>query len=571
MEMEMSEAFDFKKFIEERKRSIESEFERIPAECDASEVLMETCMVPMSDGVRLKTYIFRVPGPDQVPVLFTRSCYPNDFEMDSYKCRAFARRGFACVYQYCRGTGGSEGIWEPNVHERSDGIDAIRWLDAQPWVKNIGYYGSSYLALTGWAWADQAPEKLKGMYLSVYGTDRFVSAYNDGLFRQDILTAWSMQNAGAPVDADFIESCRFMPQAEVDRRLWGVDLPWYREMITNTDYTDDYWQTGFWRTLREIPSKVKVPVVIEEGWYDHHLGSALCGYRSMRGEGLEKCLLRIGPWNHGQACALHGHACHNAECGQITNIYRFFRTLLVEEQAPDAGVSLYLIGEDRWLNEKKWPRPDEIRKFYLNARERTLEDEGGETTFCTYVYDPTNPVPSHGAESCFKTIGAVGSLRQPQPNDRPDVVSFISAPLDEDLTIIGRINADLYVSSDAEDTAFSIKVMEVFENGEAYNIRSGITTLAYRGHSDARQTYAPGTVVKVNIDTWDIAWTAKRHSRIRVDISSSDFPQYNIHSNEAGVWSLQEKCKPARQTIFCGKEYPSVVNVPVRCIEGRRG
>ena len=128
---------------------------------------------------------------------------------------------------------------------------------------------------------------------------------------------------------------------------------------------------------------------------------------------------------------------------------------------------------------------------------------------------------------------------------------------------MGKINVDLYVSSDAQDTAFSVKIMEVLENGEAYNIRSGITTLAYRGHSSERQTYTPGEIVKVNVDTWDIAWTIKKGSRIRVDISSSDFPQYSVHTNYPGVWALQEKTKKAVQTIYSGKEYPSAVNLPV--------
>ena len=108
-----------------------------------------------------------------------------------------------------------------------------------------------------------------------------------------------------------------------------------------------------------------------------------------------------------------------------------------------------------------------------------------------------------------------------------------------------------------------MKVMEVFENGDAYNIRSGITTLAYRGHSGHRQTYTPDEIVKVNIETWDIAWEVKKGSRIRLDISSSDFPQYCAHSNYPGVWTLQDKTKKAVQTIYSGKDMPSVLNIPV--------
>mgnify|MGYP003287098222 FL=1 len=105
--------------------------------------------------------------------------------------------------------------------------------------------------------------------------------------------------------------------------------------------------------------------------------------------------------------------------------------------------------------------------------------------------------------------------------------------------------------------------MEVFEDGSAYNIRSGITTLAYREHSANRQDYVPDTVVKINIDTWDIAWEIKKGSRIRLDVSSSDFPQYSIHTNTPGIWSLQTKAKKARQTIYSGGKTPSVLNIPI--------
>ena len=543
---------------------IQQEFDQFPARCGLEDVEETVEMVPMSDGVKLKTYIFRQKGIACAPALLVRTCYPGNQAGDFLKARNFAAHGFFSVIQYCRGTEGSEGEWEPNFHERSDGTDTINWLADQPWVESIGYYGASYLALTGWAMIDSLPDKVKGMYLSVYGTNRYVSAFNDGLFRQDVLTSWAMDNAGVPVTADYIQSCCYKPQVRVDEDLWGVKLPWYEQMICSPDGTDDYWNTGFWSVLREMPSRVKIPIVFEEGWYDHHLGSALSGYRTMSGEGLEKCLLRIGPWNHGKYSVANAHACKNGGSNQITDIYNFFTTLLKEGKELESGVSLYVIGEDRWINEKQWPKVRDTKHLYLNMADKSLcRDKQAKDSQRSFVYDPENPVPSYGTESCLKSWTANGSLKQPEPDYREDVISFVSQPVTEDIAIMGKINVDLYVSSDAQDTAFSVKIMEVLENGEAYNIRSGITTLAYRGHSSERQTYTPGEIVKVNVDTWDIAWTIKKGSRIRVDISSSDFPQYSVHTNYPGVWALQEKTKKAVQTIYSGKEYPSAVNLPV--------
>ncbi len=552
-----------KDYVQSRLEKYREEFSQIPAQFDESQIDCEELMVPVRDGAKMKTHIYKPHGIKILPVLFQRSCYPNDQVFYDTYGKEFARRGYGYVVQYSRGTGGSEGVWEPNVNERDDGIDAINWLNDQPWVESIGFFGASYLALTGWAIIDQLPPKVKGMYLSVYGTNRFASAYNDGLFRQDILTAWSMGNTGKELHADLIESCKYRPQIHVDEDLWGVSLPWYRDMISHTDFTDDYWQKGFWSILRTNPTKVKVPVVIEEGWYDHHLGSALSGYNDMPEDVKNNTLVRIGAWNHGMFCALEGHTCHHLENETIRPIYDWAQTLLKEKKHPKSGVSLYIVGRDQWLNADQWPQADRCEKFYLDTAFNALSKNAPKAHTSSFVYDPENPVPSHGAESCFASHDAVGSLKQPKPSYREDVLSFISEPFEENTLILGKISADLYVSSDAQDTAFSMKVMEVFDNGDAYNIRSGITTLAYRGHSDHRQTYTPDEIVKVNIETWDIAWEVKKGSRLRLDISSSDFPQYCAHSNYPGVWALQDRTKKAVQTIYSGKDMPSVLNIPV--------
>ena len=191
----------------------------------------------------------------------------------------------------------------------------------------MGYWGCSYLALTGWLIADILPEKVKTMYLTHYGTFRHVSAYKDGLFRHDVLTAWAMENAGYPVTADYLESCRFRPHAEVDERLWGKKLEWYRKWVTSTDASDEYWNTGVWGLLKEIPSRVKVPVYMGEGWYDHHLGSAIETYRSLSEEAKKKSKFVIGAWDHNFNVVVKGIRESTLKmmisCGHLTGFMRF--------------------------------------------------------------------------------------------------------------------------------------------------------------------------------------------------------------------------------------------------------
>lgn len=524
-------------------------------------------MLEMSDGVKLRTTIFlpKREAGELVPVVLERSCYPHMEGMLKVHAEEYCKRGFGFVIQWCRGTGGSEGKWEPNVNERQDGLDTLNWLQGQEYVKNIGYWGNSYLALTGWCMADAIPDKVKTMYLGVYGTDRHTSAYKDGLFRQDILTAWAMDNAGKPVTADYMESAAFRPQIEVDETLWGTRLDWYRDWISNTDRDCEYWtQAGFWKMLKEIPGKVKIPVFIMEGWYDHHLGSAIVTYGDLSEEAKAHSVFQIGPWNHSHMPAVKHQPLDNLVDDSVSSPLNWFHQILMKEELPERAVETYVIGADKWETWREFPVPaDRTESFCLQAEGRKLVQAECRQGEVSYVYDPADPVISHGSESCFKSQPAIGSLIQPEPDYRQDVISFLSEPLTEKMEINGAIHVKLAVSSDAEDTAFTAKVMEVFPDGQAVNIRGSITTLAYRNGRTVRGTYTPGEIVTIDIPMWDVAWELQPGSKLRVDISSSDFPQYAVHSNYPGVWSTHKETRKATQTIYTGGEYESVVELPI--------
>lgn len=550
----------------------------------------ETLMLSMKDGIRLKTHIFKpadIEGKaaeDPLPVILIRSCYPSQLEFYRIHGRNLAKLGYALMVQFCRGTGESEGEWLPNVNERGDGLVTVNWLNDREWVDVIGYWGNSYLALTGWAIADKVPEKVKGMCLTHYGTDRFCSAYEKGMFRQDVLTAWAMDNAGFPVTADYLESVKYMPQAEVDEKLWGGRLDWYRDWITNTSREDNYWQQGWWKELYDIPSKVKVPLYIRSGWYDHHHGSSMNTWNKLTEETKAKSWLDIGGWNHSFQPCLEDLSLLNCQNSETLAILEWFNLVLKKKELPKLRIRTYAIGADRWIENKQWPEePKELQTLYLGDSEENKpgelvvkealetmaaalatsavlsERKRNSTGNFKFVYDPSNPVISHGSESLLKNMKYNGSLLQPQVNDREDVISFLSEPLQESICISGKIKVRLYVSSDCPDTAFTAKVMEVRENGKAYNIRSSITDICY----DTGRPYTPGTVESVTVDMWDIVYEVSKGSRLRLDISSSDFPQYNIHSNFAGVWARQDKFQKAVQQIYYGKGYLSRIEIPV--------
>lgn len=513
--------------------------------------------VPCRDGVKLRVFWFRPEGPGPWPTIVQRSCYPHAHEAYRLHGRELAKRGYAYICQYCRGTGGSEGEWEPNVNEPNDGAAFIRWADALDWVESIGYWGCSYLASTGWAITGELTPKVKSMLLSHYGTERFTSAYQSGLFRHDILTAWAMGNAGREIQADYLESCRYRPHVQVDEALWGGKLPWYRDWVTNTHREAPYWKEGFWKFMSDAPRKVKVPVCIVEGWYDHHLGSAVQSFENLSPEAAEHSRLVIGCWNHGFMPCAEGKVQERLQNDEVHQVLDWFGETLLEKKLPQRRVDWYVIGADRWENFPDIPRLEERERLFLNADSRTLTAASGEDGEVSYTYDPSDLVMSHGAESLFATFKEVGSLEQPGPDWRPDVVSFTSAPLERDLVLIGQISVELYVKSTAEDTAFTAKLMEVTPDGRAYNIRGSIATLAYD------EPYTPGEVRKITVSMWDVAFQVKAGSRLRLDVSSSDFPQYAAHSNLPGCWAEQKESVTAEQSILSGWDYPSGIVLPV--------
>ena len=533
---------------------------------------VEDLFVPMSDGVKLHTTVYRpagawlgtgdAPSGERFPVILQRTCYPNQAKLVKIHGEQLAKRGYIFVSQYCRGIEQSQGEWVPNVNERQDGIDTVDWLFAQPWAGPIGYWGCSYLAATGWAMADAVTGKVRSMVLSHYGTDRFKSAYEKGMFRQDVLTSWSMENCGWKVNADYDAVCRYMPQAEVDTALWGGEVPWYREYVTNTRKSDPYWQQGWWSQLDHIPEHIQIPVFVIEGWYDHHLGSAMNSWAKLGSKA--HSWLTIGAWNHGFSPCVEGLPLENTENSEVKMFLEWFQLTLQEEQLPDPRVRTYQTGEDRWVELPSWEdKPVRLHTVHLDFAKGAITDSPAKEEDCSrFVYDPADPVKSHGSESCLATWDANGSRLQPEPGSREDVVTLLSQPLEKDLRIMGKIQVQLWVSTDGEDTAFTAKLMRVTPDGNSYNIRGSITTISQG--SEAGEHYVPGTPVPVTVDLWDVCYTVRAGEQLRLDISSSDYPNFHVHCNYPGIWGLQRSQRKALQQLYSGNGKDSWVQMEVQ-------
>lgn len=542
-------------------------------------------MVEGGGGVRLLTRIYLPEGEGPWPVVVTRTPYVYMGRGDTNAIgREYAKRGLGYIQQDCRGKGGSEGFYKPNVYEREDGIALYSWLEAQPWCGDIGIFGTSYTALTGWIVADSLPDKVKGLYLSHYGVDRHVSCYRSGLFRQDIMSGWVIDNAeediirpqkveGLGVGENYYDFYLYRPQVEADVAVLGAKLDYYRDWITHTDYNDPYWNTGVWGDLKRIPALVNVPVTIVAGQFDHHEEGTLLGYERLSPEIQKRSRLILGSWNHSfQVTPTHVPADHAKDFDTNKDQFDWFYSLLVRKQEPRHEILVYAIEEDKWMELDDWPvKPAGEKRMYLSAEKTgekwnvlSLKDSAPRKDRISYVYDPKDPVVVTGGETIFTSIAKRGCRPQPEPGFRDDVLSFVSAPLEEDMTVAGSVTLRLRVSTDVDDTAFAFTLSEVTPDGTAYNMRTSIATLAYRDDLlGDRQKYKAGTQVSVDIVSLPVVWTVKKGNSLRVDVKSSNFPEYAVHPNVAGVWALQSDTRTAHQNVFVGARDGSVLILPL--------
>lgn len=548
-------------------------FDAIPIDRPVThQCVYKDTLVAAADGSLLVTQLYLPDTAGAFPVVVYRTPYFN-FPTGDWMavCRQYAEHGIGYIIQRCRGTGGSEGRYEPNIHEREDGLALLRWLQDAPWCKSIALTGCSYMGLTSWIVADALPAKVKGIYLEHYGVDRHLSAYSSGLFRQDILTAWAIGNATEPINKPemsgtipFEREMRYLPQLSMDEDLLGAPLPWYRDWIRHTDYTDPYWHSGFWELLRSIPPRIQVPMTVVAGHFDHHMEGTLLGYELLPAGTKARSRLIVGGWDHNFKTTpeLPGLR-HDHDVNIDIDCFEWMYSLLVEEKEPVHEVKVYAIGADEWLSFDEWPgKTSPTRTLFLGKGGR-LADKPGKKGRHSFDYDPLNPVISVGGETLFSSNTLKGSRPQEPVGYRDDILFFRSEPLSEPLLLNGCPVASIWFSSDCEDTAVSVKISEERPDGTTLNIRTGIATLAFRKNKlGPRGTYHPGSVVEVRVEMLPVLWEIREGSRIRVDISSSDFPQYSIHSNYPGVWSAQTKVRKARQSVWTGAKYPSSIELP---------
>ncbi len=541
-------------------------------------------MLPMDDGVKLRTIVYKPVGEGPWPTAFTRGPYPAQEETKNTLGEEYAKRGMAYVYQYCRGKGGSEGEYIANVDERRDGITSLNWLNDQSWVKSIGMHGHSYLALTTWIVGDSLPDKVAALHVQCYGVLRNLSVSHSGLVACDNIIAWTLGNCTDKYTYDkYIESAQYLPGIKADDDLWGGNVEGYDDWINHPDFTDPYWNEGVWGDLKTAVSGIDVPTTIFGGYFDHHFEGTVEGWNLLSEETKAKSHMVLGCWNHGFGYTAQWKGGSNYNYNVDTDTFNWFYSIMVNDKIPATGIDAYAVGQDKWVHLDSFPLKADSELTYYLTKDATKSDgtasalstkkPAKEETF-TYKYDPSDPKWAEGGE-CFlysfaqtrngKTRDLRGSNELSPAGYRDDVITFITDPMDKDTTLAGNLIANLFVSTDVEDTAFTYTISEVDADGTAHNIRNGLLTLAYRNdrYAAAVNDYKPGQIVEMKIESLPIVWTVAQGNRIRIDISSSNFPEFTNHTNTVGNWAEQTTYKVANQTIYVGGEHASSVTLPV--------
>ncbi len=603
---------------------ISQEAEAIWAEMQEIAVVEQKVMMPMRDGIRLATDIYRPKTDEPVPVIFSKT--PYNFNLYSegelnkrqlQRAMEAVKRGYAYVVQNERGRYFSEGEWDILGVPITDGYDAFSWMAEQEWCNGkIGTLGCSstaewqmaVAALDHPSHAAMVPQGF-GAGIGTVGEYYEQGNWYRGGAQQMLFTSWLywVQNGRIrptfPKDAtqeELIRMSRFfdlVPDApDVDWKEAFKHLP-VKDIIENVDgprgiYSemiqrkpnDPAWFEG---GLYHDDMGFGVPSFWFTSWYDVSISPNLALFNHLREnpEVGDDQYLVIAPVLH---CA-YTRATENTIVGERSVgdarlnydelIYGWFDYWLKGDESEDPSdmprVRYYTMGSNEWQTAETWPpQAAEITTFYLDSEgsANSVFGDGQLTTDMpdatdkpdAFTYDPMNPVPSYGGNVCC-TGGAIqgGSFDQQEMEARNDILVYTTEPLPEGVEVSGFIETTLYVSSDAKDTDFTIKLLDVYPDGRAYNLDETIQRVRYREGYDKEVFMEEGEVYEVELTPMSTSNYFGKGHRIRIEVSSSNFPRFTRNLNTGGNnWDETEGVK-AHNKVHHSKEYPSQIRLPI--------
>lgn len=584
-------------------------------------VIEHNVMVPMRDGVRLATDVYRPDKPGQFPILLQRLPYGKELLGATFLDPILAaRRDYSVVIQDSRGRFDSEGEWYPFHCEVNDGYDAVEWAAIQPWSNGkVAMFSGSYVGATQWLAAIAQPPHLVTMIPATTTSDFHNSwvYHTGGAFDLIFNIGWAIavsgntakrlgikeptvEEAGATLDAvgKFVATdwsaamtalqklagiiqplYSFRPLRELP--LLKQLAPWFYDWIDHPE-ADPYWQSINFAAQYD---KVNVPALHITGWYDVFLGGSIANYVGMIKNGPTSEVRRgqkliIGPWYHGpftpQTTQI-GEVDFGPQAGiDFTPVQlRWFDYWLkgvntgIMDEAP---IRLFVMGDNVWRNEREWPLArTQWTHYYLHSggQANTLNGDGALSTQPPeaetpdrFTYDPRNPVPTRGG--CLLPMGiGPGLFDQREVEARPDVLVYTSPPLSKDVEVTGPVVVELWASTSAPDTDFTAKLVDVHPDGRALNLCDGIVRARYRASQEKPSLVTPGAVYPFLIDLWATSNVFKAGHCLRLEVSSSNFPHFEPNPNTGHDFGQDDVLESAVQEVLHDTRHPSRITLPV--------
>jgi putative CocE/NonD family hydrolase len=552
--------------------------------------------VPMRDGTRLRADVYRPRPQGQYPVLVGRVGYKlRDWPMDFYTPTGeyYARRGYVVVWQNVRGTFASEGQFHPYRDDgwsvRQDGYDTVEWAARQPWSDGmVGMLGASYSGLTQYLAAPTRPPHLKALFVQMGWGSARANMFRGGVYQLAIVPWWPLgmvlhhlQGETAPAGTSAARSRLEKTLAELESRYRHLPLKsllplegladWYHEALDHPE-EGPYWRPTDFATQY---GQVEVPILHWNGWFDYRLDATLNSFVGVRTHGRsERCRrgqrLIIGPWGHlsapvgeldyGPEAVLDGDA-HRLRW------YDYWLKGVDNGVMEEPAVRVFLMGRNRWLEMADWP-PNEVAHRPMFFREGTgpseaslnnglltFERPAGAEETDSFVYDPEDPIPS------------LRTFEDPGPQDcrsiEGRVLTYTSEVLERDLTVIGPVKAVLYGRSSARDTDWVVRLCDVWPDGRSMSVCDGILRARYRESFEREELMVPGQVHRFEVDMWATAQAFQAGHRLRVQVTSSDFPWYDRNLNTGGPFGEEVRGQAAVNTVLHDALRPSHVVLPV--------
>lgn len=536
--------------------------------------------IPMRDGIELAADIyFPEPAARPAPAIVSMTPYDKTRRSTVAEARFYQDNGYVFVSVDCRGRGKSEGEWRAFVNDGPDGHDVVEWAARQPWCTGkVGTTGLSYMGWFQWATAAERPEHLVAM-VSTSAAGRWMREipYTDGCFQ--LYFGWWVFR----VRRRIIENYRFS-QYDWDSVLRTLPLDALEDFIEPSGETwrdlmdhdtfDDFWKA---LTYTDRYPEMNYPCLHVTGWYDlEDLTGAFHHYEHMvaSSPAREHQYLIAGPWSHGGSRNPH-HSYAGLYLGEAAALdmdqihLRWFDYWLkgIENGVlEEPRVKLWRGGANEWVEADHWPLAEREESLYLTFDGETgglaAQPQAAPAESRSFRYDPLDPVPTRldFKSSPMEDVPIVMN----EVEERPDVLVYTSDVLTEELEISGWPHLEFFGSSDCDDTEWHVKLTDVHPDGRSIKVCQGCLRASYRESLEEPTPLVPGEVYRFDVELWPVHHVFLPGHRVRVTITSSDFPWFARSLNRFGPLKNQAEPRVATNTIHHGEPHASRIKLPVR-------